>query len=130
FAARHAGVEPGEHVLLSVSDTGCGMDDATQSRLFEPFFTTKEPGKGTGLGLATVYSIVKQSSGTIWVYSELGVGTTVKVYLPALRAQADAMVPSAAEVRPLTGSETILVVEDEERVRALTVEVLRLHGYA
>jgi CheY-like chemotaxis protein len=115
--------------MLAVSDTGCGMDAETRSRLFEPFFTTKAPGKGTGLGLATVYGIVKQSGGNIWVYSEVGLGTAVRVYLP--RA-ADTLIPGEV-VRGVeavsSGSETILVVEDEESIGALTAEILRGCGY-
>ena len=129
YAARHVGAQAGPHVMLAVSDTGCGMDAETRSRLFEPFFTTKAPGKGTGLGLATVYGIVKQSGGNIWVYSEVGLGTTVRVYLP--RA-ADTLMPSEV-VRGVeavsAGSETILVVEDEESIGALTAEILRGCGY-
>jgi two-component system cell cycle sensor histidine kinase/response regulator CckA len=129
FAAQHATVRPGLHVMLSVSDTGVGMDTSIQSHLFEPFFTTKEKGKGTGLGLATVYGIVKQSGGSIWAYSEPGKGTTFKVYLPRVEEAPSSvgLVPAAAVV--LGGSETILIVEDEEAVRRLTRRLLEARGY-
>jgi two-component system, cell cycle sensor histidine kinase and response regulator CckA len=130
YVARHVGARPGPCVMLVVSDTGCGMDAETQSRLFEPFFTTKAPGKGTGLGLATVYGIVKQSGGSIWIYSEVGLGTTVRVYLPcATDATTPAEIAAVVETAR-TGSETILVVEDEESIGALTAEILRGCGYA
>jgi CheY-like chemotaxis protein len=117
-------------VLLAISDSGCGMSPETLSHVFEPFFTTKEQGKGTGLGLSTVYGIVKQSGGYIWPYSEPGIGTTFKIYLPrvdetAAREQA-AMQPAASG---LEGTETILLVEDEEGVRGLTRQLLQRHGY-
>ena len=130
YAAYHVAVKPGPYVRLVVSDTGCGMDDQTISRLFEPFFTTKEKGKGTGLGLSTVYGIVKQSGGNIWVYSELGHGTTFKIYLPR-----DSTATSAAAIklestpRCTTGTETILLVEDEEALRQVAKRVLGAGGY-
>jgi two-component system cell cycle sensor histidine kinase/response regulator CckA len=131
YAAEHVGAKAGPHIMLAVSDTGLGMDRVTQARIFEPFFTTKEPGKGTGLGLATVFGIVQQSGGTIWVYSEPGVGTTFKVYLPT--ADSAAVVPGATpsqfDSRLLRGSETILLVEDEERVRQLARTILLKYGY-
>ena len=119
----------GDYACLAVTDTGVGMDDATQAHLFEPFFTTKEVGKGTGLGLATVYGIVKQSGGYIWVYSEPGRGTTVKVYLPRVAGEADApplAAPSLAEVR---GDETVLLVEDATPVRTMARRGLEGRGY-
>jgi len=129
YADAHATVAPGSYVRLAVSDTGHGMDAATRARVFEPFFTTKPQGKGSGLGLSTVYGIVKQTGGYIWVYSEVGQGTVFKVYLPLVdrpTAQTRQEKPSAA---PVAASETILVVEDEDAVRALTCEVLRRRGY-
>jgi two-component system cell cycle sensor histidine kinase/response regulator CckA len=129
-AAEHVGVKPGPHVMLVVSDTGIGVNKETQARMFEPFFTTKVVGKGTGLGLATVFGIVRQSGGTIWVDSEPGQGTTFRVYFPtadrALLARAPMPVPVP---RTLRGSETILLVEDEQSVRALTQTILRKYGY-
>jgi two-component system, cell cycle sensor histidine kinase and response regulator CckA len=128
YAERHVAVVPGRYVLLSVSDTGCGMDVETQSRVFEPFFTTKERGKGTGLGLSTAYGIVKQSGGNIWVYSEPGQGTAFKVYLPRVSAPAVEAARTPVSEAP-TGSETVLVVEDEDAVRRLTERILRTAGY-
>jgi CheY-like chemotaxis protein len=131
YAARHVSVKPGPYVQFAVSDTGCGMDKATQARIFEPFFTTKEKGKGTGLGLSTVYGIVKQSGGNIWVYSEPGQGTTFKIYLP--RDHASVMTATASRLPAIatapTGSETILVVEDEEAIRGIAKRILREAGY-
>jgi len=114
--------------MLAVSDTGCGMDEATKARIFEPFFTTKEPGKGTGLGLATVYGIVNQAGGFIWVYSEPDQGTSFKVYLPEVDATAErpTAVPGA---RVPGGTETVLLVEDAAAVRAVTKQVLERQGY-
>ena len=130
YVAGHVPTQPGRYVLLAISDTGVGMDGATKARLFEPFFTTKEPGRGTGLGLATVYGIVKQSGGYIWAYSELGHGTTFKIYLPRVAETAEAPESTTGTATPARGSETVLVVEDQEEVRKLTKRVLEARGYA
>ena len=131
YADEHLDVTPGPHVMLAVSDNGMGMDRATQAHLFEPFFSTKAVGKGTGLGLATVFGIVRQSGGTIWVYSELGVGTTFKVYFPALLGAPPSQISLPPPARQtLRGSETILLVEDDERVRVLAHAILRKYGYS
>ena len=129
YADTHAHVVPGEYVLLAVTDTGTGMDADTQRRIFEPFFTTKSVGKGTGLGLATVYGIVQQSGAHIRVYSELGRGSTFKVYFPRVRAAAEKLVPEATSIRPRTSGGIVLVVEDDEAVRQVTVRILRQQGY-
>lgn len=126
--SRQAVVEPGEYVLLAVSDTGTGMDAGTQAHVFEPFFTTKEKGKGTGLGLATVYGIVKQSGGYIWVYSEVGKGASFKVYLPRVLSEHQEAKKSDIKVSK-RGCETILLVEDEKGVRDLAREYLTQEGY-
>jgi two-component system, cell cycle sensor histidine kinase and response regulator CckA len=128
YAKLHLGVTPGPHVMLAVSDTGSGIDKATQSRVFEPFFTTKEKGKGTGLGLSTVFGIVKQSGGSIWLYSELGRGTTFKVFFPSVDRPRDSLLPAEAS-RILQGSETILLIEDDDQVRVVTGSILRKNGY-
>ncbi|MHB8870208.1 MAG: PAS domain S-box protein [Thermoleophilia bacterium] len=131
YASTHPGAEPGPYVMLAVSDTGTGIDPDTLGRIFEPFFTTKEHGKGTGLGLSTVYGIVKQSGGTIYVYSELGQGTTFKIYFPRVDRPIDwTPEPSPTErSRVERGNETVLVVEDEPAVRALTARILEGAGY-
>ncbi|MBM3889598.1 MAG: PAS domain S-box protein, partial [Verrucomicrobia bacterium] len=129
YCQQHRDVSPGRYVLLAVSDTGCGMSAEVQAHLFEPFFTTKAEGKGTGLGLATVYGIVKQSGGHITVYSEAGQGTTFKIYLPAISAAPDANSKELFQTRLYRGRETILLVEDDEGVRRLIHQSLTSHGY-
>jgi two-component system cell cycle sensor histidine kinase/response regulator CckA len=129
YARRHQPQKPGAYVLLTVADTGMGMDAETQSRIFEPFFTTKELGKGTGLGLSTVYGIVRQSGGHIWVYSEPGQGTTFKIYLPLIKQAAPLEKPVSGLAEPLRGTQTILLVEDEDPLRELTRSLLEGGGY-
>ena len=129
YVRRHVGARPGPHVMLAVSDTGTGIPHEIQSQIFEPFFTTKEQGKGTGLGLATVYGIVKQSGGYIEVDSEPGQGTTFRVYLPRLDAEPAPVDRSARPAAAAGGTETILLVEDEEGVRELARDILRASGY-
>jgi signal transduction histidine kinase/CheY-like chemotaxis protein len=130
YARDHLGVTAGPHVMLAVTDSGIGMDRATQRRIFEPFFTTKELGKGTGLGLSIVFGIVQQSGGHIWVYSEPGRGTTFKVYFPRVVDPAESeSVRAAPQVSLERGSETVLLVEDEDQVRQLVCDILRGDGY-
>ncbi len=130
YASRHISMVPGCYVMLAVTDTGIGMDEETQAHIFEPFFTTKELGKGTGLGLAMVYGTVKQSGGYIWVYSEPARGTTFKVYLPRVEDDSELVAPrQIAATQVPRGSETILLVEDEEAVRSMVRGLLETHGY-
>jgi CheY-like chemotaxis protein len=129
YARSHIGVTPGHYAMLSVSDTGVGMTPEVKERIFEPFFTTKENGRGTGLGLSTVYGIIQQSGGNVWVYSEPGVGTTFKIYLPTIEEETESLKPIVLSTKSMQGSETILVVEDEETVRKLACTVLQKYGY-
>jgi PAS domain S-box-containing protein len=129
YADNHVAVTPGPYVVLAVSDTGSGMDAKTRAHIFEPFFTTKEKGKGTGLGLATVYGVIKQSGGNVWVYSELGAGTTFKIYLPRVVAAVDSPQPMRISASQPQGSETILLVEDEDGIRSLVCGILKARGY-
>ena len=129
YSATHTSVEPGRYVMLTVTDTGCGMDAVTQSRIFEPFFTTKGPGKGTGLGLATVYGVVKQSGGYIYVYSEVNRGSTFKIYLPQVTAEVDKLSGDKAPKDTEKANETILFVEDEQSVSELVRDYLGGTGY-
>ena len=129
YARRHPGMEPGDYVMLAVTDTGVGMTDEVKAHLFEPFFTTKEPGKGTGLGLATVYGIVKQHGGNIYCESEPGKGTTFRIYLPAVEAEAERLPRMDEEGIVPRGTETVLVVEDEAMVRDILTRTLREQGY-
>jgi two-component system, cell cycle sensor histidine kinase and response regulator CckA len=129
YARKHIAVTPGPFVMLAVSDSGSGIDSETQSRIFEPFFTTKEVGKGTGLGLSTVYGIVKQSGGNIWVHSEVGLGTTFTIYLPRTDENLQTYKRESRNERGLRGTETVLIAEDEEVVRKLACQVLRMQGY-
>ncbi len=130
YAQKHFSLRPGSYVMLSISDSGCGMDAEILTHIFEPFFTTKAPGKGTGLGLSTVYGIIQQSGGSIWVYSEPGRGTAFKIYLPRVEEPvAEAEEKRAEPESPRRGSETVLVVEDDDIVRNLSCQVLRRYGY-
>jgi CheY-like chemotaxis protein len=130
YARLHHEVEPGRYVVLTVGDTGVGMDEETQARIFEPFFTTKEAGKGTGLGLATVYGIVHQLGGFVWVYSEPGGGTTFKLYFRRVSDTVDDTVDTEPiEAYDPLGTESVLVVEDDPSVREAVQQMLELHGY-
>ena len=129
FQSHKAEVRPGEYIMLAISDTGTGMSPSVQSHLFEPFFTTKEAGKGTGLGLSTVYGIVKQCNGYIWVYSEVGQGTTFKVFFPRISAEVEAEITRPIQEVETRGTETILLVEDEAALRTVACEFLQSKGY-
>jgi len=129
YVKHHVAVRSGAYVMLAINDNGCGMTAETKARIFEPFFTTKELGKGTGLGLSTVYGIVKQSGGSIWAYSEVGKGTTFRMYLPRVSEDAQEYKRRTELERASRGTETILLVEDDETVRKLTHEVLMNYGY-
>lgn len=129
YADMRIAVDPGQYVMLAISDTGVGMDEQVQSHIFEPFFTSKEAGKGTGLGLSTVYGIVKQSEGNVQVYSEVGRGTTFKVYLPRVDETAQVYKRTPEVEENLQGKEIILLAEDEDIVRKLARQVLEMFGY-
>jgi len=129
YAHSHLGAQPGHYVMLSVTDSGVGMDEETQSHIFEPFFTTKELGKGTGLGLSMVYGIVKQSGGYIWVHSEVGKGSSFRVYLPRVFENEQEIASTLPASHSLRGEETILLVEDDPLVRGLAIEILKSRGY-
>jgi CheY-like chemotaxis protein len=129
YANEHLSVKPGRYVMLAVSDTGIGMDEQTLAHIFEPFYTTKESGRGTGLGLSTVYGIVKQSGGYIWVYSELQQGTTFKIYLPRVDQAVEETGPEKRPPAVMRGTETILLVEDDPQLRQLSSSVLAHCGY-
>jgi len=128
YARVHLDAKPGDYLMISVADTGAGIAPEIQDRIFDPFFTTKEMGKGTGLGLSMVYGIVKQSGGYIWVYSEPGMGTTFKIYLPSVDAPLEEPLQQPEPAVP-TGTETVLLVEDEDGVRDLLQEILTDQGY-
>ena len=129
YAQTHTGVIPGQYVRLSVNDTGIGMPHEVKEKVFEPFFTTKEKGKGTGLGLSTVYGIVNQSGGNIWVYSEPGYETTFKIYLPRVEEELDTLQSREETDSSPRGSETVLLVEDDQSVRSLAYRLLHQQGY-
>jgi two-component system, cell cycle sensor histidine kinase and response regulator CckA len=129
YIKEHSVAKPGAYVMLAISDNGIGMDAETKARIFEPFFTTKGKGKGTGLGLATVYGIVKQSNGFIWVYSEPGEGTSIKIYIPRVEGKSSKVAVEEEKEQEFPGSETVLLVEDEAAVRTLASRILRDRGY-
>jgi signal transduction histidine kinase/CheY-like chemotaxis protein len=129
YTLHHVGMKPGRYVLLSISDTGMGIPPEVKERIFEPFFTTKEKGKGTGLGLSTVYGVVKQCGGEVWLYSELGKGTTFKLYFPLVDEPLAGVKKKIAPWKILGGNETVLVVEDEDEVRKLAAGILHKQGY-
>jgi two-component system cell cycle sensor histidine kinase/response regulator CckA len=129
WATAHSGGRPGSYVMLAITDTGTGMDAETLRHVFEPFFTTKELGKGTGLGLAMVYGTVKQSDGHVWIYSEPGVGTVVKIYLPRVDALAEPAPAPKGDTDRKPGTETVLVAEDEESLSEMIREILEEEGY-
>lgn len=129
YLEKHTNIQPGHYIMLAVSDTGCGMDAETKQHIFEPFFTTKEVGQGTGLGLATVFGIVKQHQGHIWVYSEPGIGTTFKIYFPWAENIRQPNPSSEGDFGSFSGTETVLVVEDEAMVRQLVCDTLKTYGY-
>jgi CheY-like chemotaxis protein len=129
YVAQHPSTRPGPYVMLAVTDTGCGMDVKTKAHMFEPFFTTKEIGKGTGLGLSTVYGIVKQTGGSIWVSSDLGIGTAFKIYLPAVNALLEIVSPNDKVEKVASGSQTILIVEDDAALLQVIHQSLEAVGY-
>lgn len=129
YRRTHEPIQPGSYVMLSVSDSGCGMDGETKARIFEPFFTTKENGRGTGLGLSMVYAIVKQNGGYIWAYSEPGQGTTFKLFFPRIAEPVKVLTKPVETAQSLAGSESILLVEDHEGLREVIAEMLRDAGY-
>jgi len=130
YAADHRLMPQGHYALLAITDTGTGMDAEARAHLFEPYFTTRDRSARSGLGLATVYGVVKRSGGFVWVYSEPGLGTSVKIYLPLPRPGPTPVLPTPVPIVSLRGTETILLVEDEESVRAVARHVLQRHGYA
>jgi two-component system cell cycle sensor histidine kinase/response regulator CckA len=129
YVSRHAGFHTGQHVVLTVGDTGCGMDESVKAKIFEPFFTTKGIGLGTGLGLSTVYGIVTQSNGNILVDSQPGKGAAFKIYFPRIAAEAEQPMPAREVDETPAGSETILVVDDDDAVRKVTASLLVSAGY-
>jgi two-component system, cell cycle sensor histidine kinase and response regulator CckA len=130
YIKKHPMVRPGSYIMLAISDTGVGMQDKIKAHVFEPFFSTKDKGKGTGMGLATVYGIIKQSDGFVWVYSEAGKGTTFKIYLPQVEEKIGPSEKTVSTDQSLRGYETILVIDDEKEVRELVSEMLRFYGYS